>query len=261
MAPSIAIKHYAQEDGFDYMDTFSPVVKITTVQLLLSIAISQQWHIHQLDISNAFLHGDLTEQLYMSQTPGFINSQFPNFVCKLKKSLYGLKQAPQEWFKKLSLYLISIGFQGSKNDSSLFFKYHNSTPYFFLIYVDDILLISPDPNGITTIISLLKKVFTTKDLGSANFFLGIELLKTSTGYFLSQSRYALSILKKLKMDNTKPISNPCSFSETATSNYSVGPTLYRSTVGALQYLTITRPDISFAVNRACQSMHNPSPLD
>ena len=170
MAPSIAIKHYAQEDGFDYMDTFSPVVKITTVRLLLSIAISQQWHIHQLDISNAFLHGDLTEQIYMSQPPGFINSQFPNFVCKLKKSLYGLKQAPREWFKKVSLYLISIGFQGSKTENSLFFKYHNSTPYFLLIYVDDILLISPDPNGITTIISLLKKVFTMKVLGSANFF-------------------------------------------------------------------------------------------
>ena len=173
--------------------------------------------------------------------------------------MYGLKQAPREWFKKLSLYLISIGFQCSKTDSSLFFNYHNYTPYFFLVYIDDILLISPDPNGITTVISLLKKVFTMKDLGSANFFLGIELLKTSTCYFLSQSRYALSILKKLKMENTKPVSNPCSFSKTTTSNYLVDPTLYRSTIGALQYLTITRPDISFAVNRACQSMHNPPP--
>ena len=159
--------------------------------------------------------------------------------------------------EKLSLYLISISFQGSNNDSSLFFKYNNSTPYFFLIYVDDILLISPNPNGITTIISLLKKVFTMKDLKH----LGIELLKTSTDYFLSQSRYALSILKKLKMENTKHVSNPCSFSEITTSNYSVDPTLYRSTVGALQYLTITRPDISYAVNRACQSVHNPSSLD
>ena len=100
-----------------------------------------------------------------------------------------------------------------------------------------------------------------KDLGSANFFLGIELLKTSRSYFLSQSRYALSILKKLKMENTKPVSNPCSFSETTASHYSVDPTLYRSTVGALQYLTITRPDISYAVSSACQSMRNPSPFD
>ena len=132
---------------------------------------------------------------------------------------------------------------------------------FFLIYVDDILLISPDSKSIIVIISLLKKVFTMKDLGSANFFLGIELLKTTTGYFLSQSQYALSILKKLEMENTKPVSNPCSFSETTNSHCSVDPTLYLSTVGALQYLTITRPNISFDVNRACQTMYDPSPLD
>ena len=123
-------KGYTLEDGFDYMDTFSSVVKITTVRLLLSIAISQNWHIHQLDVSNAFLHGDLTEQLYMSQPLGFIKPQFHNFVCQLKKSLYGLKQARREGFKKLSLYLIFIGLQGSKTDSSLFFKYHNYIHYF-----------------------------------------------------------------------------------------------------------------------------------
>ena len=99
-----------------------------------------------------------------------------------------------------------------------------------------------------------------KDLGSANFFHGIELLKTTTDYFLSQSQYALSILRKLKMENAKHVSNPFSFSETTNSHCSVDPTLYRSMVGDLQYLTITRPDISFAINCACQTMHNPSPL-
>ena len=100
-----------------------------------------------------------------------------------------------------------------------------------------------------------------KDLGSSNFFLGIKSLKTSIGYFLSQSQYALSILKKLKMENTKLVSNPCLFSKTTNYNNSVDPTLYRSTLGALQYLTITRPNLSFTVNHACQTMHNPSPLD
>ena len=101
-----------------------------------------------------------------------------------------------------------------------------------------------------------------KDLGPAIFFLGIEFIKTSTGYFLSQSCYALSILKKLNMEHAKLVSNPCSFSETTHhTTLSVNPTLYRSTVGALQYLILTRPDISFVVNRVCQTMHDPPPLD
>ena len=122
--------------------------------------------------------------------------------------MYGLKQAPREWFKKLSLYLISIDFRDLRLIPHYSLNLIIIFLIFFIIYVDDILLISPYSKGITVVISLLKKVFTMKDAGSANFFLGIELLKTSIGYFLSQSRYALSIFKKLKTENTKPVSNP-----------------------------------------------------
>ena len=257
----LVAKGFKQEDGFDYNETFSPVIKITTVRILLSLAISQKWFIHQLDVSNAFLHGDLQELIFMEQPPGFENTNLPHHVCQLKKSLYGLKQAPRAWFLKLSNYLLSLGFSASKTDTSLFFQYSNQIAIFLLIYVDDILLISPDSSGIQRLIDSLSSTFSMRDLGSVNFFLGIELIPTPNGYFLSQSKYILSILQKAHMDKAKPTSNPCSFSKFTDSTKFHDPTLYRSIVGALQYLTITRPDISFSVNKACQVMHSPMSSD
>ena len=257
----LVAKGFKQEDGFDYDETFSPVIKITTVRILLSLAISQRWLIHQLDVSNAFLHGELQETIFMEQPPGFVNTALPNHVCQLNKSLYGLKQAPRTWFLKLSTYLLSLGFSASKTDTSLFFKYHNNIPYIFLIYVDDILLIIPDSAGIKNLISSLSSTFSMRDLGPAHYFLGIEFISTPTGYFLSQSKYLLSILQKAHMDIAKPTSNPCSFSKSTDFTKFHDPTLYRSIVGALQYLTITRPDISFSVNEACQVMHSPTHSD
>ena len=147
----------------------------------------------------------------MDQPPGFQDNMFHQHVCQLQRSLYGLKQAPKEWFVKLTNFLLSLGFSDSKTDSSLFFKYHRNT-HFFLIYVDDILVISPDSTRIQDIVRLLAKAFSMKDLGQAQFFLGIELLYTPTGFFLSQSHYTLSILRRAKMENTKPVSNSFSSS-------------------------------------------------
>ena len=257
----LVAKGFKQEDGFDYDETFSSVIKITTVRILLSLAISQKWFIHQLDVSNAFLHGDLQELIFMEQPPGFVNTNLPHHVCQLKKSLYGLKQAPRAWFLKLSTYLLSLGFSASKTDTSLFFKYSNQIPIFLLIYVDDILLISPDSAEIKRLIDSLSSTFSMHDLGPANFFLGIELIPTPNGYFLSQSKYILSLLQKAHMDKVKPTSNPCSFSKLTDSTKFHDPTLYRSIVGALQYLTTTRPDISFSVNKACQVMQAPMSSD
>ena len=172
----LVTKCYKQEDWFDYDATFSLVVKITNVQILISLAISHNWPIKLLDASNVFLHGDLKELIYMDQPPGFLDNRFPQHVCQLQRSLYGLKQAPIEWFFKLTNFFLSLGFSDSKTDPSLFFKYHGNTPYFFLIYVDDILVISPDSTGIQDIVRLLAKAFSMKDLGLAHFFLRIEQL-------------------------------------------------------------------------------------
>ena len=133
---------------------------------------------------------------------------------------------------------------------------------FLLIYVDDILIISPKKIGISQIITNLKSMFSFHDLGNAKFFIRSELINMFDGWILSQSKYLSTILHRANMFACKPTATPCSSSSLMNiSSKPIDPHHYRSTVGALQYLTLTLPDIQFAVNRACQKMHLPQPED
>src|SRR5262249_20496627 len=118
----LVAKGYAQTYGVDYSDTFSPVAKLTYVRLFISLAASQHWPLHQLDIKNAFLHGDLQEEVYMEQPPGFVAQGEYEKVCHLKKSLYGLKQSPRAWFGKFSEVIQEFGLKKSKYDHLVFYK-------------------------------------------------------------------------------------------------------------------------------------------
>lgn len=257
----LVAKGFHQEFGVDYTETFSPVVKQATVRIVLTLAVHFHWPLHQLDVTNAFLHGILKEDIYMTQPQGFIDPTFPSHLCKLHKSLYGLKQAPRAWYERFSNYLFGLGFQSTYADPSLFIRHFKNTVTLILLYVDDLIITGSDSTYITYLISQLGLLFEMKNLGQLHHFLGIEVSTTSTGLFLSQTKYAKDLLLRTSMLDCKPVGSPCSSKQSPTCTTSPlmkDPALYRSIAGALQYLTLTRPDLAFAVNLACQYMHSPT---
>ncbi|KAJ9536153.1 hypothetical protein OSB04_un000671 [Centaurea solstitialis] len=209
-----------------------PVVKPATIRTVLSLAVSKSWPIHQLDVKNAFLHGDLQETVYMHQPPGFVDRNAPNHVCRLRKSLYGLKQAPRAWYNRFASYITHNGFRSSSCDNFLFIYRQGTKMAYLLLYVDDIILTASDSNFLKTIIATLSREFAMTDLGVLHHFLGISVIRDKHGLFLSQSHATVG----------DPLPDG---------------TLYRSLAGALQYLTFTRPYISYVVQQVCLFMHNP----
>ncbi|KAJ0612890.1 putative RNA-directed DNA polymerase [Helianthus annuus] len=257
----LVAKGFNQQPGIDYHETFSPVVKFTTVRVVLSLAVSQRWPLRQLDIQNAFLHGDLNETVYLRQPPGFSDPQKPDHVCLLHKSLYGLKQAPRAWFHRLSTALHSLGFQGSKTDPSLFIYASGGTLLYMLVYVDDIILTGNNPQAIDNIIHSLSKTFALQDMGTLSYFLGIEVAPCGSDLLLSQKKYILETIHKAGLSQARPVPTPMATSATLALGDSPpfeNPVKYRQIVGALQYATLSRPDIAYAVNKVCQFMHSPT---
>ncbi|GJT43845.1 ribonuclease H-like domain-containing protein [Tanacetum coccineum] len=197
-----------QQHGVDFDETFSLVVKSATIRTVLSLAVSRQWHIHQLDVKNAFLNGDLSETVYMHQPPGFVDSRYRNYVCLLQRSLYGLKQAPRAWFQRFAGYATRAGFSPSRCDSSLFIYTQDSQVTYLLIYVDDIILTASSPVILQQIVDYLHKEFDMTDLGALNYFLGISVVRHPIGLFLSQKKYVRQLLERAHMVNCNPSRTP-----------------------------------------------------
>ena len=204
----LVAKGFTQLEGVDYQDTFSLTTKIIYVRCLLALAAARGWSLHQLDVNNAFLYGDLQEEIYMSLPLGLRRQGEEHLVCRLHKSLYGLKQASRQWFAKFSEAIRSAGFVQSKADYSLLTRKQGNSFIALLIYVDDILITGNDPVSIADIKKFLHNQFHLKDLGHLKYFLGIEISASRKGIFISQRKYALEIIKDAGLLGAAPINTP-----------------------------------------------------
>ena len=205
----LSAKGYTQIYGSNYYDTFSPIAKMAFVRLLLSMAAMRSWPLYLLDIKNAFLHGDLTKEVYMEQPHGFVAQGESGLVCKLRRSLYSLKESFRAWFDHFGSVQQKFGMTRSTSDHSVFYHHTSLGQYIYLIiYVDDIILTYSDQDGIWKRKQHLCSHFQTKDLGKVKYFLGIKIAHSKSSVVMSQRKYVLDILEETNMLDCKPINTP-----------------------------------------------------
>lgn len=256
----LVAKGFTQTYGIDYLETFAPVAKLNTVRVLLSIAVNLDWPLQQLDVKNAFLNGDLEEEVYMESPPGF-EGKFQSRVCKLRKSLYGLKQSPRAWFEKFTRSVKNQGYTQAQSDHTMFVKHSKDGKIAVLIvYVDDIILTGDDLIEMERLKKSLASSFEIKDLGTLRYFLGMEVARSKKGIVVSQRKYVLDLLKETGMSGCRPADTPMDPNHKLADikdGTPVDTARYQKLVGKLIYLAHTRPDIAFSVSVVSQFMHSP----
>jgi hypothetical protein len=171
----LVAKGYTQTYGIDYDETFAPVAKMNSVRTLISCAVNFDWDIYQMDVKNAFLHGDLHEEVYMHIPPGFETNQTNGKVLRLHRSLYRLKQSPRAWFDRFRQSMLKRGYLQSNADHTLFYKHATGKVAILIVYVDDIVITGDDFIEISHLKKYLAQEFEVKDLGRLRYFLGIEI--------------------------------------------------------------------------------------
>jgi len=205
----LVVKGYAQQAGIDYNEVFAPVARWDTIKLTLSIAASRGWKVYQLDVKSAFLHGEITEEVYVEQPKGYEVKGKENKVYRLKKALYGLKQAPRTWFSKIESYFVKEGFERSTSEHTLFTKKEGETSVLFVnLYVDDLIYTGNSKQMLEEFKNSMKMEFEMTDLGCMRYFLGVEVTQTPNGIFICQKKYANEILEKFSLANCSSVKNP-----------------------------------------------------
>lgn len=256
----LVIKGYAQRRGIDYEQTFSPVARTSTIRTLLSAAANDGMKLAQIDVSTAFLYGELKETIYMQQPEG--HSDGSGRACRLKKSLYGLKQAPRCWNEKFSNYIIELGFKRSEADPCLFVRQRGRKKMFFVLYVDDGLIAGDEEQEIYEFINDLNKEFkiTSKP---ASYYLGLEITREKDGSVrLGQTHYTEKLLERFNMSSCKAVTTPIVKDNDAEESPLNSDFPYRQAVGALMFLMCgTRPDIAYAVSVVSRNLEKPTERD
>src|SRR3954469_16406153 len=260
----LVAKGYIQEQGIDFEDTYSPVFKLASLRILLSIGAIHDLDIHQMDVKTAFLHGDIDTDIYVQQPQGY-DRQYPNLACRLRKGLYGLKQAPRLWNKCIDDFLQQKGFKKCATEPCVYYQQYPTNERAYIgIWVDDIVIVATS-SLIESIKAKLSNRFDMTDQDQISYILGISIKRdrAKRQIYLHQKRYIETILERFNMSKANTANTPSDTSnplqKASDTNVSDPNVPYRQAIGALTYLMLaTRPDIAMALNKAAQysSNHN-----
>ena len=263
-------KGYSQIPEIDYSETFSPTAKITSIRLLIQLAVQMNLKVHQMDVKSAYLNAPIDKEIFVEQPQGYEIKGKNNetLVWKLKKSLYGLKQSGRNWSDTLNLHLSEseLGFKQSINDPCIYYKKStfDNSPIYLLTFVDDMLIFAKSESELEQIKIKLNEWFKMKDLGVVKYYLGIEFNVENDTITMSQSKYVEQLLQTFGMKDCKPRYTPCEINSNKI-NRDLNPLdidgikVYRQIVGGIIYLmSCTRPDLSFVVTMLSQFMSNPT---
>lgn len=253
----LVIKGFNQVEGVDYHETFSPVVRHSSLRTLFALAAEMDLKMHQFDVDTAFLNGDLEEEVFMHQPQGFVKKGDEDKVCLLQKSLYGLKQAPRAWNIKLYQTLTEIGFNRLSTEPCVYKKLLGSEIIILAVFVDDVIVFYKNDTSLVNVKNDLQKYFSLKDLGPLKYYLGLNIDSNAGKIRINQKTYISSLLKKFALENAKEFNTPLANSKLAADvegkelNYD-----YQQIIGCLMYLAVnTRPDIAFAASYLSQFNH------
>ncbi|GJW45671.1 retrovirus-related pol polyprotein from transposon TNT 1-94 [Tanacetum coccineum] len=236
----LVARGYRQEERIDYEESLSPVARLEAIRIFLAFAAHMNMVVYQMDVKIAFLNGNLWEEVYVSQPDGFVDSDNPNHVYKLKKALYGLKQAPRAWYDMLSSFLISQDFSKGSVDPTMFIRKEGKELLLVQVYVDDIIFVASTPKLCDLFAKIMCSKFKMSMMGKISFFLGLQIFQNPRGIFINQSKYALESLKKYGFDSCDPMDTPMvekSKLDEDKEGKVVDPSHYRGMIGTLLYLT------------------------
>ena len=256
----LVAKGYVQRHGVDYDEVFAPVARIETIRLVIAIAASNGWEIHHLDVKTAFLHGELKEDVYVTQPEGFVVAGREGKVYKLKKALYGLRQAPRAWNVKLNGILQELDFRRCSKEPSLYRKDKKNDVLIVVVYVDDLLVTGSSYQDIHEFKKDMSKRFEMSDLGKLTYYLGIEVHQHEKGISLCQDRYATKILEEAGMSSCNSTTVPMDVNVKLSKSIhekGINERDYRRSIGCLRYLLHTRPDLSYSVGILSRYMQEP----
>jgi hypothetical protein len=242
---------------------FAPVARWDTIRAILALAASKGWEMYQLDVKSAFLHGELMEDVYIEQPPGY-QKQGRNKVYKLNKALYGLKQAPRAWYSKIESYFVHEGFTKCPYEHTLFVKQGSEGKMLIVsLYVDDLIYTGNNEEMFCEFRRSMKNKFAMTDLGKMRYFLGVEVKQVDNGILIYQQKYAQDILARFGMENCNSVCSPMVPGNKLIKDEGgklVDATEYRQMIGCLMYLLATRPDLTFSVCLIARYMDRPTEL-